>query len=829
MLCANCGNENDERAIFCVRCANDFIKSKSGGADTRANFTEKYEIIREINRSEFSVLYRVRDLESGEESALKAIATPTTLDRSVIESVVEEQQSYTLLDHPNIVKIYDTGYHADNIFIVMHSIDGESLDYRMRRIGDFSLTQAIDIAGQMGSAIDYAHRQGLVHGDLKPSNIFITSTGKILISDFGFSKAAARAIPSAFYSTTMTLDYKSPEDIGGDAVTPASDIYSMGVILYEMITGRAPFMGIGLEDIWDKKLKNHPVSVKDRKPYLPDSLDKVFSSAMAADPKDRPKSAAALAEMLKRETGRADSNTGLFSTFLMPSGIEIKSSKYFDEMLSIGHGPIEPISEPSAPAVEKLFKPDTQPISPVEEIIPPPERHKPQEAMPVHRPQPPHKTEHTAHPQPPKTLPPPVTKPEPPKSKTEPASRTSPPPPPPPKTSDFFAPTSRPQTVVPPPKPPEKTQTSKPQQQPAKQKKAAEFTQAVDRTRELIAQRAAQAKPKKKGGCIKAFVVIVAFWILVPKIYHMITGEKNKNVISSAATVSVSFESTPIGASVKVDNVETCETPCSLSLTVGTHNVVIGKTGYKNYDRILVFEEGDEQKISAPLEVEGTEGLAKQYYDQAGNEKDIAARIELYKKSIKLNPNSAPAHNDLAVDYMEQEKYKEALFELKKALQANPNYSYAFNNIGVIYLRQERLDEALSAFKSAVSNDSNYANAYDNLGKVYFKQKKYDLALDAYKNAFDKDPKNPNYTFNVGRAYNELRKYSESEGAYLKCIELDPEYIDAYYNLADVYETAGDNVNAAKFYKLYTEKENRTSEKEWVEKAVKKIQELESK
>ena len=217
---------------------------------------------------------------------------------------------------------------------------------------------------------------------------------------------------------------------------------------------------------------------------------------------------------------------------------------------------------------------------------------------------------------------------------------------------------------------------------------------------------------------------------------------------------------------------------------------------------------------------------AKQLYDQASNENDINRRVILYKQSIMLDPNYAPCHNDLGVDYLDLNRIEDAMEEFKIALRLSPNYSYAHNNLGTSYRRLNRLDEAVAEYKLALRADPNYATAHNNLGNAYYQQGNFSDALYEFQQAAKIKPTDSDYIFNIGRAYKRLSNYTEAAKAYLKCLELDPEYIDAYYNLGDVYAAAGNNQAAIYYFQKYIQKENRPGEQEWVEKARARIREL---
>lgn len=219
---------------------------------------------------------------------------------------------------------------------------------------------------------------------------------------------------------------------------------------------------------------------------------------------------------------------------------------------------------------------------------------------------------------------------------------------------------------------------------------------------------------------------------------------------------------------------------------------------------------------------------ARQIYDMAGKEQDINKRVQLYMQSIQLDPNYAPAHNDLGVDYTDLDRWNDAIQEFQAALRLDPNYSYAHNNLGYAYLNLQppRLDEAINEFKAALRINVNYATAHHNLGKAYYAQGRYSDALYEFQQTANIDPKHASAQFNMGRTLKKLNRFTDAAKAYQKCLEINPDYVDAYYNLGDLYAAMGDKRAAIYYFQKYIDKEKRPSEQEWIAKARQRIQEL---
>ena len=219
---------------------------------------------------------------------------------------------------------------------------------------------------------------------------------------------------------------------------------------------------------------------------------------------------------------------------------------------------------------------------------------------------------------------------------------------------------------------------------------------------------------------------------------------------------------------------------------------------------------------------------ARQLYDQASNEQDINKRVTLYLQSIQIDPNYAPAHNDLGVDYTDLSRWNDAIQEFQTALKLDPNYSYAHNNLGYAYLNLQppRLDDAINEFKTALRINVNYDTAHHNLGKAYYAQGRYSDALYEFQQTARINPKHASAQFNQGRTLKKLNRMDEAVKAYQKCLEIDPDYVDAYFNLGDLYASMGDKKAAIYYFQKYIDKEKRPSEQEWIAKARQRIQEL---
>ncbi len=248
-------------------------------------------------------VYRARDELLGREVAVKVLSERFARDRSFVERFRREAQAAANLSHPNIVSLYDYGSDGDTYFIVMEFIDGRSLAEVITDEGPLLPERAAEVASDVAKALDRAHTAGLVHRDIKPSNIMLTSSGQTKVTDFGIVRALGGEAEQTMTQTGMvigTAAYLSPEQAQGSPVDARSDVYSLGCVLYEMLTGRAPFSGETPLAIAYKHVRENvrPPSSDNRD--VPADLDAITLKALAKNPDNRFASAGEMNQDLQR-------------------------------------------------------------------------------------------------------------------------------------------------------------------------------------------------------------------------------------------------------------------------------------------------------------------------------------------------------------------------------------------------------------------------------------------------------------------------------------------------------------------------------------------------
>ncbi len=268
-------------------------------------FSNRYEVLRPIAQGGMAEVFVAHDRLLDRQVALKALFPEFAREPSFVERFRREAQSAAGLSHGNIVAIYDWGQEAGTYFIVMELVQGRSLRDLIRAEGPLDAHQAAEIAAEIGSALGYAHRSGIVHRDVKPGNVLITSTGGVKVTDFGIARAGTADGLTQTGSVMGTATYFSPEQAQGHSVDGRSDVYSLGVVLYEMVTGIAPFTGDTPVAVAYKHVREAAVPPSRRNPDVPPDLEQIILTAMHKDPAGRYQTAEDLrADLLRFRRGR---------------------------------------------------------------------------------------------------------------------------------------------------------------------------------------------------------------------------------------------------------------------------------------------------------------------------------------------------------------------------------------------------------------------------------------------------------------------------------------------------------------------------------------------
>jgi eukaryotic-like serine/threonine-protein kinase len=263
-------------------------------------FDDRYEIVRRLGSGGMSDVYLAKDRHLGRQVALKVLHSRLAEDEQFIERFRREASSAAGLSHPNIVQIYDRGEAEGTYYIAMEYLEGRTLKDIIQAHAPLRPEHIVSVSSQILEALRFAHRRDIIHRDIKPHNIIVDDEGRVKVTDFGIARAGSEARMTDTGSILGTAHYLSPEQAAGGRVEPSSDLYSLGVVMYEMATGRLPFTGDNPVAIAMKHLNEAPVPPGDVNSALPENLEHVILRALGKQPDRRYTTADAFQEDLRR-------------------------------------------------------------------------------------------------------------------------------------------------------------------------------------------------------------------------------------------------------------------------------------------------------------------------------------------------------------------------------------------------------------------------------------------------------------------------------------------------------------------------------------------------
>lgn len=261
----------------------------------------RYELQELIGGGGMADVYLARDNLLDRPVAVKILHQQFQSDTEFIDKFHREAQAAARLSHPNIVNIYDVGVEGTTHYIVMEYVSGKTLKERIRTEGHLPTAEALQVAENIASALAHAHSTGLVHCDIKPHNILMMKDGTAKVADFGIARAVTESTMTYSGNVVGSVHYFSPEQAKGTMITPKSDVYSLGVVLYEMLTGQLPFNGETPVSIAMQHLQQEPRSVRELDPSIPPVVEAIVFRAMSKDPELRPSSSELVTDIRQAE------------------------------------------------------------------------------------------------------------------------------------------------------------------------------------------------------------------------------------------------------------------------------------------------------------------------------------------------------------------------------------------------------------------------------------------------------------------------------------------------------------------------------------------------
>lgn len=300
MKCKNCDFENADNALDCVKCGSRLAEETIVlDAATRVNvdplsfapgehFGDRYQIIEEIGQGGMGKVFKARDTELDITVALKMIKPHLSVDPQIVARFKRELLLAREILHEHVIRIHDLGEVAGVKYISMNYIQGNSLQEIIQTTGKLTIEKAIDVTRQVCSALAAAHDKNIIHRDLKPQNIMIDKSGKAYVLDFGIARSVTAEPDTTQEGIVLgTPDFMSPEQIKGQKVNASTDIYSLGVIMYEMVMGKLPFVAKSAAELLQKHLMEPPIPPSRIDPQVPLHLEKIILRCLEKKQKDR--------------------------------------------------------------------------------------------------------------------------------------------------------------------------------------------------------------------------------------------------------------------------------------------------------------------------------------------------------------------------------------------------------------------------------------------------------------------------------------------------------------------------------------------------------------
>ncbi|MBN2409934.1 MAG: protein kinase [Candidatus Aminicenantes bacterium] len=305
MKCPRCHADNPDDSAYCSRCGTQLIKPSPSASFTQTatflafphelpvggTFAGRYQVTEELGKGGMGRVYKAFDTEIGEHVALKVLKPEIAADESIVERFRNELKLARRISHRNICRMFDIGRTQDTTYIAMEFVSGEDLKTLLRRVGQLPVRRTVSVSLQVCEGLAEAHRLGVVHRDLKPQNIMIDRDGNARIMDFGIARSLKGKGVTEAGVVLGTPDYMSPEQLEGKEADQRSDIYALGAVLYEMVTGEPPFEGDTPLVVAAKHKTENPRDPREINPQVPEGLSRLILRCLEKDKEARYQSA----------------------------------------------------------------------------------------------------------------------------------------------------------------------------------------------------------------------------------------------------------------------------------------------------------------------------------------------------------------------------------------------------------------------------------------------------------------------------------------------------------------------------------------------------------
>jgi len=280
----------------------------------------RYQLLEKLGSGGMADVFRARDAMLARDIAIKILRKDYSGNADFQERFRQEARAAANLSHPNIVTVHDFGLADDLLFIVMEYIPGRDMKSILRQRGRFTVEQAIPLVTQACAGIGYAHRAGLVHCDVKPHNMLVTPDARLKVTDFGIARALSTILPGERTDVVWgSPQYFSPEQAVGEAPSPASDVYSLGVVLYEMLSGTPPFTAATADEMARLHINAQPIPINEYVPDIPTALEEIVMKVLSKEPSARYRTADQLGRVLLNFGNKRDEIEAIPEPAINPS------------------------------------------------------------------------------------------------------------------------------------------------------------------------------------------------------------------------------------------------------------------------------------------------------------------------------------------------------------------------------------------------------------------------------------------------------------------------------------------------------------------------------